>query len=167
MGRLSSIRTFALASGLCVLGLVPDAAEAGVRARVDIHEQIGPAEVRVRVQTPDYPVRHRTPVVVTQPHLVVSHHDHAVIERLSIVTGIPERPLLRQRARGMTWDRIAYVHDISPREMRIAQNPARFRAWVAANIHPVRYDDHHDHHDHHGWKGHGKGRGKGKGRCGD
>ena len=144
----TSLSVFAVALTL----LSADVSPAGVRGRVDIQKDIGPATLRVRLQTPDRVVYHHEPVRVRHQ--------------------APERPLLQKRARGISWKRIARVHHISVRELRIAQKPHRFDRWLYRNGYEVaRWDDggYHgcddrcSHCDHGPQWGHDKGHGKGKG----
>lgn len=118
--------------------LAADLASAGVRARVEVTKDLGPATLRVRLQTPDRVQVHHAPVRV-RPHrpaqLWVSRVDQRIAHRLSIVTGLPERPLLKKRARGIAWNRIARVHGISHRELKIAKSPKRFQRWLDRQHH--------------------------------
>ena len=109
-----------------------DDSSAGLRGRVEVEKKLGPANLRVRLQTPDTVRWHHGPV--RERHHAgwhrVSAYDRRVAYRLSIITGIPERPLIRKRARGITWKRIARVHDVTHRELRIAKDGRRFQRWV-------------------------------------
>lgn len=161
----STVSTFAIA--LALLSAAPS--EAGVRARVDVTKDLGPATLRVRLQTPDHVQWHRKPAVRVRhvaPALHVTPYDRDVAFRLSVMTGLPERPLLQKRARGVSWIRIANVHGIAQRDLKIAKSPHRYRKWVerqnAYLAGPCGIDDHR--HDH--WKGHGKDHGKGRGHDG-
>ena len=154
MRHLSS--SLVLASALCVFVLAPEA-EAKLRGHVDVVKDVGPATVRVRLQTPDTVIHHRrpAPVRVREHWGHVSRVDRGIIHRLSIVTGIPERPMLRQRAQGLSWNRIARVNGISRQELRIARSPQRFRVWVAAEYgHYGPGGRHHGPYDERPWIGH-------------
>lgn len=163
----TSLSVFAVALTL----LSADVSPAGVRGRVDIQKDIGPATLRVRLQTPDRVLWHHEPVRVRHqaPWVRVSAYDRDVAFRLSFMTGVPERPLLQKRARGISWKRIARVHHIGMRELKIARKSKRFDRWLYRNGYEVARWDHGGYHDHDGrcdhgpqW-GHGKGHGKGKG----
>lgn len=132
MRRLFTIT--ALGLGLALASVAPDPATAGVRARVELEKRIGPAQVRVRLHTPDRVVRHRGPAPIrvqrADPWFRLSRRDRAVAHRLSVVAGIAERPLVVKRARGLTWTRIARMHRITHRELFVAQHPRRFAQWL-------------------------------------
>lgn len=167
----TSLSVFAVALTL----LSADVSPAGVRARVDIQKDIGPATLRVRLQSPDHVRWHHEPVRVRHqaPWVRVSAYDRDVAFRLSFMTGVPERPLLEKRARGITWKRIARVHHIGHRALKIAKAPKRFDRWLYRNGyevarwnhggHDVHRYDRHDRCDHGPQWGQGKGHGKGEG----
>jgi hypothetical protein len=134
MRRSITMTVLGLGLGLALGTATSDPATAGVRARVELQKDLGPAQLRVRLHTPDHVVRHRAPAPLrvhrAAPWRRIGHRDRAIAYRLSVITGIPERPLVVKRARGLSWKRIARIHGITHRELFVARHPRRFARWL-------------------------------------
>lgn len=158
--RFATSSPIALALAITLLSAGPAAAD--LRGKIVVEKDVGPATLRVRLQTPDTVRWHQPPVRVRHQaplRLNVSQVDRRIAYRLSVMTGVHERPLLQKRARNVSWNRIARVHGISQRDLRIAKHPKRFQRWIAAHGPSCGNDGWDDgRRGGHGGKGRGHGR---------